>query len=175
MDVILAVFLCITAIGVFFYASKEKTGGMNNEYDERQIAARGKGYKVGFFTALIGFAVLILLDVAEISIPLMDTAKYIILLFISLGTFVVYCIMKDAYVGLHTKCRSNIILWLIIMVFETYQAVRDIMEGEMVKDGMITDSVITIAMVILLLVITSAMLIRNSQIKKREAEEDEES
>ncbi len=175
MDVAITVFMCIAALGVFFYAAKEKNSGMKNDFDERQIAARGKGYKVGFFTALIGLVVLILLDVAEISLPIVDTAKYIILLFISLGMFVVYCIMNDAYIGLHTKCRSNIVLWLIIVVFEIYQAVRDIIDGEMVKDGMITESVITIAFVVLLLVIMSAMLIRSSQIKKREAEEDEES
>ncbi|MBP5605619.1 MAG: hypothetical protein J6X60_08770 [Ruminiclostridium sp.] len=175
MDLLIPVFLCITALGVFFYAAKEKNRGNNNEYDERQIAARGKGYKVGFFTALIGFVVLILFDVAEIQLPLVETARYIILFFISIGTFVVYCIMNDAYIGLHTKCRSNIVLWLIIVAFETFQAVRDIIDGEMVKDGMITGSVITIALVILLLVIMTAMLIRSSQIKKGEAEEDEES
>ncbi len=82
-----------------------------SEYDERQNAARGKAYRDGFWAMAV--ASVLCAALTEL-LPLPVAASSIILIscFLGLGVFVVSCIMRDAYIGLH----DNVSRWLVIIV-----------------------------------------------------------
>lgn len=57
---ILSVIGCAAAFLIFFlflfFITRKKKNDKNAEYDERQIAARGKAFRAGFFSMMLYFA-----------------------------------------------------------------------------------------------------------------------
>lgn len=75
-----------------------------NEYDERQHIARGKAYRDGFWFMAIS---LLLLTIITQTLPGFVTSYMrecvMTICFAGLGVYVVSCVMRDAYLGLHDK------------------------------------------------------------------------
>ena len=75
-----------------------------NEYDERQRIAQGKAYRDGFWFLAVSLLLLTIITqtLPEFVTPYMRECVMTIC-FAGLGVYVVSCIMRDAYLGLHDK------------------------------------------------------------------------
>ena len=111
-------FICGLAVVAIVYsiiaaAAKKKGGQM--EYDERQIAIRGKSFKTGFITFVICQFVVICNEVG-IGIHIMDGVllQFTILL-IGLVTFIIHAMWNDAYFQGNGEKKVWIILMLIVI------------------------------------------------------------
>lgn len=83
------------------------------EYDERQEAVRGRGFKYGYVALAAFLAVYILLDALEVY--WCHTGAGLLLgIFISLTVFVVYCIYKDAYFTVSDRPGFYVILFAVL-------------------------------------------------------------
>ena len=117
------------------YVFKKKNGVLCGEYDERQKAVQGCGYKYAYFTLLISVVAGALFDVWT-GVKWIELFPFAVLcLWISLCVFVTYCISKDAYVALQAKRKVLILIFAISALVNLGIALMEILCG----DGIITD------------------------------------
>ena len=93
---------------------KKKTDVFSNEYDERQKAIQGTGYKLAYFTMMILVALGGLISVVMEKFPLSITQFAIVCIVVSVCVFVTYCIVKDAYLSFRTKRKNILCIWLAV-------------------------------------------------------------
>ena len=117
------------------YVFKKKNGVLCGEYDERQKAVQGCGYKYAYFTLMISVVAGALFDVWT-GVKWIELFPFAVLcLWISLCVFVTYCISKDAYVALQAKRKVLILIFAISALVNLGIALMEILCG----DGIITD------------------------------------
>ena len=107
----------ITAAVVYFIIMKVtgSKGLKGTTFDERQEQARGKAYKYGFYTMLIGILALMIIEELEISMPLSTGLLLFIIAMTGVVVYAVYSIMHDAYFGLNTKWRTYLIVLILVV------------------------------------------------------------
>lgn len=99
-------FIAVVVVTVIIALIIKKVTGKKAEYDERQLAIRGKAYKVGCLTYVILLAASMILhsnfDFAVMPFYLEQT----LILLAGLGTFICYAIWNDAYFCVNQKKRQ---------------------------------------------------------------------
>ena len=106
--IVVAVLLVILMAVLF-----RKQGGVGfgrAKYDERQLLARGKAYRAGFFTVLIYELLYAFGDLMELRWTVPFTGV-MIGLFLGIAVFGVVAICQDAYLSLNEKPRGWYPLW----------------------------------------------------------------
>ena len=78
------------------------------QYDERQMRIRARGYQIGFFTALILLFVLALLFETEFLTVITPGLAALTALMLSVTAFAVYCINHDAFLAIRGDGKSQI-------------------------------------------------------------------
>ena len=173
-----AMFLAVAAvISAIIYAVKKKNGSytsVKGEFDERQELIRGRGYKIAFVLCMIEFVLIMFIEEMEISLPLTYGAIYAIAFVTPVCAFVVYCISKDAFVGIKNNIRRFIPLAVIITLIDIASTVVRIVDGELIVDGKLTGACITPACGVLFLTVLVSLLVKSS-VKAEEGNGDEES
>ena len=103
-------------IGIIRRVLKKKTDVFSNEYDERQKAIQGVGYKIAYMTTmgLIALGGIASMWVEEFPLSMLEFA--ITVIWISICVFVTYCIMKDAYLSFRARRKTLLAAWLVIGV-----------------------------------------------------------
>lgn len=133
-------FLCglaVVALVVLLlrYVFKRKNGVLCGEYDERQKAIQGCGYKYAYFTLMISVVAGGVFDVWT-GIKWIELFPFAVLcLWLSLYVFVTYCIAKDAYVSFQAKRKVLILIFALSALVNLGIALMEILCG----DGIITD------------------------------------
>lgn len=80
-------------------------------YDERQQAARGKGYKYAFYTVLILNALAMFwYSISETAGDPFTHAVFLVIMLIGILVYVSYAIWSNAYIGTNETFRSSLIL-----------------------------------------------------------------
>ena len=116
------------------YVLKKKSGVLCGEYDERQKAIQGRGYKYAYFTMMIAVAAGGVFD-AWTGIKWIELVPFAMLcLWLSLCVFVTYCISKDAYVSFQAKRKVLILIFALSALINMGIALMEILHG----DGIIT-------------------------------------
>ena len=116
------------------YVFKKKNGVLCGEYDERQKAVQGCGYKYAYFTLMIAVAAGGVFD-AWLGVKWIELFPFAMLcLWLSLCVFVTYCIAKDAYVSFQAKRKVLILIFALSALMNLGIALMEILHG----DGIIT-------------------------------------
>ena len=116
------------------YVLKKKNGVLCGEYDERQKAIQGRGYKYAYFTLMIAVAAGGVFD-AWLGVKWIELFPFAMLcLWLSLCVFVTYCIAKDAYVSFQAKRKVLILIFALSALMNLGIALMEILHG----DGIIT-------------------------------------
>ncbi len=117
------------------YDRKGKTG--RGQYDERQVAARGKAFQWGFCVMLVvGFA--IFLAETTLDRPVMAAGEAPILMICCGSTVMaVYCIVKDAFVSINGS------RW-VVLVSMGFVSVNQLILGfeQLEKEGAVVDGML---------------------------------
>ncbi|MBR5962439.1 MAG: LPXTG cell wall anchor domain-containing protein [Clostridia bacterium] len=141
------------------------------QYDERQLRIRAKGYQIGFFTALFLMSILALLFEAECLTVITPGLAALTALMISVTVFAVYCINHDAFLAIRENGKSQIALYTIIVLVEIANIIRHIVMGELMVNGKVEftiGSAIVVGLCFLVMLITLLLKIRRD---KKEVEE----
>ena len=112
------------------YVLKKKTGVFCNEYDERQKAIQGVGYKIAYMTTL---ALVALGGVASMwmeKFPLSMFEFAITVIWVSISVFITYCIMKDAYLSFRANRKVLLAVWLAVGAVNVAMSFIPMISGE---------------------------------------------
>lgn len=108
-----------------------------NDYDERQILARGRAFMWGFFSLMICLMVYGLTDM--LIEPWCDTLTgCIICICVSLIVFAVICIRQDAFAGIGQKRKRNLTVLLVLTTANLLFGVSHIIDGDLLRDGLLS-------------------------------------
>lgn len=108
-----------------------------NDYDERQVLARGRAFMWGFFSLMICLMVYGLADM--LIEPWCDTLTgCIICICVSLLVFAVICIRKDAFAGIGQKRKRNLTVLLVLTLANLLFGVSHIIDGDLLRDGVLS-------------------------------------
>lgn len=160
LGVVFAIFFCLVI------CLKKREG---KRYDERQQIVRGMGYKYAFFSTILYFSVVALVSEAVEKQFMTRSAEAIIGLCLGVAVYVVYCILNDGYFPINENRRTLLISLAIMGVANIVIAVNQIMDGEIMEDGVITEKCSNVAVGALFIVVFIACIIRNA-IEKKEDE-----
>lgn len=159
----------IVALIIRKIANKKMKAAGPKEYDERQMAARGKSYKTGMLTFVIASLLMTLLEVLEVHFaeyPLM----YLLILLTGCFAFVIDAIFRDAYfrVGESTK------MWWIIPVAALNIFLSFVRKTPLInEDGLLTLDSLNLIVGIWILLIGLIILIKKF-LDKKDSKADEE-
>lgn len=120
-------------------AQERKWRGMvfnRDEYDERQVLARGRAFMWGFFSLMISLMVYGLADM--IVEPWCDTLTgCIICICVSLLVFASICIRQDAFAGIGRNRKRNQTVLLVLTLVNLMFGMMRVIDGELLEDGVL--------------------------------------
>lgn len=103
--------------------------GKEGAYDERQLQARGKAYKVGFFSLILYVTVASILgDMCNIPL-LMSFGGLWIGVCIAIFVFATVCIWEDAYMSLQENAKGINMMFLFVGVLNLLTGIVNVREG----------------------------------------------
>lgn len=130
LGVVVGIVVAVIVIAILRGVLKKKTGTFSNEYDERQEAIRGVGYKIAYLTTLCLVAVGALVSLWVEKFPLSMPEFAITIIWISICVFVTYCIMKDAYLSFRAKRKTLLAIWLAAGAVNIVMSFMPMISGE---------------------------------------------
>ena len=100
-------FLCV------MLARQVHSDGGKAKYDERQILARGKGYKYAFYAAV--FVSFLPIAIPDNIVHFLGIIIYFAPLFVGIMVYISYCIWNDAYLEINLNIKSWI-MYIVLIV-----------------------------------------------------------
>lgn len=173
-DYKMGLFLGFGLIFVIFLITvfvRRKLNISDEHYDERQILARGKGYKISFLTVILlnifyaCFFYGLTKDVVSPQLVFMGIA------FVGILVYSIYCIFKDAYIQVGQKIGRWVILLIFVIIANVAAAFTGSERGFNV-DGFATGSSINILIAITFTIELIAVAIKFFIDKRGEAYEE---
>jgi len=161
--------LVIAAVMLRF-AKKDKKEKFT--YDERQKVARGEAYKYAFYTLVIYNAAYGIIDLA-LEKPWAETLTAVMIgICLAVLVHVVYCIWHECYFSMNEEPKRVLIFFGVISVVNVIIAVMQGMNGELIENGMLTNSCANLIVAIMFGVILIALAAK-WKVKQAEPEEEE--
>lgn len=109
---------------------KRKTSVFSNEYDERQKAIQGVGYKIAYMTTLCLAALGGIISMWVEKFPLSMLEFAIVIIWVSISVFVTYCIVKDAYLSFRARRKTLLAIWLVVGAVNIAMSLMPMLSGE---------------------------------------------
>ena len=150
---ILAGIMAVAVVTAILTAVRKKQGRPKPEYDERQMAARGVAYRWGPWAK--------------------PGVSAWMLIFLSIGVFIVACVRKDAYFAVAQNPRTYLWLFGAVVLCQIPNFLLQLRSGDLVEDGLLTWNALSPACGVLFGVMFVCMLVRLRR-QKREEQEDAE-
>lgn len=145
-----------------------KNGAFKTEYDERQEAIRGRGYKYTVYITWALMALSVLLDSVGIVIPMDYAAKMFTIILLSVMVSVSYFIWNEAYFGQNNSIRKYGIAFTIIALFNLVITIFEGIRGGLVEEGILTFKAVNLEIVIMFAIIGIEYLIKKLVTKPEE-------
>lgn len=129
--------LCVAVVGIIIRkVFKKKLGVNGNEYDERQKAIQGTGYKLAYMTML---GVTIIGGIVENMLGITWCSLFtfaLIGMWLSICVFITYCVIRDAYFSLRSRRKPLMIVMLAVGAVNLLIGLRNcIFEGGLFPNG----------------------------------------
>ncbi len=158
-------------IFVLLYRLVNKDGKWKTEYDEKQEAVRGKGFKYGFFTMILYNGAIIILSATGFTIPMIH--EVVLFTGIMLGAIVMasYDIWHDAYMGLNTNAKGFAVFAIVVAGINLLSALFSWKDTEMFEAGKLQFPFMNL-ICCLSFVLIGIQLFAKSIMDKKEEEED---
>lgn len=165
------VVLAVVALVVMICRKKGSMRFGKCEYDERQMLARGKAFRAGFFTILIYEAVYAMVDVAGIK-WCANVTGIMLGLMLGITVFAIVAISKDAYMSMNERPTGWMIIWCVVIGLNLVCGLRQALEGELIRDGMLTEEWMNWMCAGMFIAILISQLVHNRKLKREELEEE---
>lgn len=149
-------------------AVRKKQGRPKPEYDERQMAAREVAYRWAFLTLMLSLAVNTGVEAIWGPWAKPGVSAWM-LIFLSIGVFIVACVRKDAYFAVAQNPKASLWLFGAVVVLQIPNIIITLRSGGFVEDGLLTWDALSPASGALFLVLTVCAIVR----LRRQREDDE--
>ena len=149
-------------------AVRKKQGRPKPEYDERQMAARGVAYRWAFLTLMLSLAVNTGVEAIWGPWAKPGVSAWM-LIFLSVGVFVVVCVRRDAYFAVAQDPKASLWLFGAVVVLQIPNIIITLRSGGFVEDGLLTWDALSPASGALFLVLTVCAIVR----LRRQRDDDE--
>lgn len=138
------------------------------EYDERQEAIRGTGFKYGFVTLVSYMVLMMIFDLFEVELPFTRVIGSFIGIIIAFAVAITYWILNDAYFSLNENKPRLLIAFTLITVSNILIGVVNAIEGKCIENGKLSTGSLNIICSILLLYVLAVILIRQRLAKEED-------
>ena len=157
-------------IGFIFFKLANKDHKVKTQYDERQQVIRGRGYKAGFYTAMILEAVLLVLYYGNLPLPADPYMAHAAVIFISCTVLACYTIWNGAYWGLNNDRKRYYIILAGAVVLNAFPVVMTAVHGGLLEYGKLSSVFINLLALVMLAAIGIVMLVRDRLDRNEERE-----
>lgn len=148
------------AVVIAVMAAVRKTQGRPKpEYDERQMAARGVAYRWAFLTLMLSLAVNTGVEAIWGPWAKPGVSAWM-MIFLSVGVFVVVCVRRDAYFAMAQDPKASLWLFGAVVVLQIPNIIITLRSGGFVEDGLLTWDALSPASGALFLVLTVCAIVR---------------
>ena len=141
----------------FKFTKIKKDSGF--EYDERQLLARGEGFKYAYMTAIIYNAILCIFTIADVPIPVEQSVMIMAGILISIMVCAVYCIKREAYVSLNENTNRLLLVFVVLGGINFSIGILHCIHGTMVENGIVTHHALNLLCGIFLLTIAGVLFV----------------
>ncbi len=131
---IVGIIVGLLLVGLLLVAIRDPNAPVK-EYDERQVAAKGKAYKYGFYAFLVWFSLAIFAEEMDVVIPASKSVLMFLGLLVSAGVMVTVSVMNDAYFRMDEKRGTFIGVFSGVAVMNLLLGASHITKGDMFVDG----------------------------------------
>lgn len=149
----------IAVVVVLLLVSK-KGSSMKSQYDERQELIRGKGFKYAFFTLLVYYGVVTIINVGELPLPIMPEVLNTFGILLGILVFVCYSIWNDAYFSLNEKRGVLTGFFAIVGAVDIFMGISNIKEG-VIRGGKLTFDIMPLAAGIIFFILLAVIQIKS--------------
>lgn len=168
----LAGIMAVAVVTAILTAVRKKQGRPKPEYDERQMAARGVAYRWAFLMLMLSLAVNTGVEAIWGPWAKPGVSAWM-LIFLSIGVFIVSCVRKDAYFAVAQNPRTYLWLFGAVVLCQIPNFLLQLRSGDLVEDGLLTWNALSPACGVLFGVMFVCMLVRLRRQKQEEQEDAE--
>ena len=141
-----------------------KDGAVKSKYDERQEAVRGKAYRYAFYSVMIYEALMLVLEIGQITLPLPSYILHFAGIIVGCIVLAGYCIWKDVYWGLNNNRKRYAVIFLICAALNAIPVVPMITGKTSLDSGWLN------VIVLIMMAVIGIELIIKEIMDRREAE-----
>ncbi len=120
---------------VIIFKISNKDGRLRTEYDERQLAVRGKAYMYAFYTGGLAEALIMCLLMTGIELPLEPYALVFAGIIAACTVLGGYCIWNDVYWGLNNNHKRYNIILAVALVLNILPVAGALYTGTLLENG----------------------------------------
>ncbi len=155
-------FLVGVAVAILVMYKTRNNGKLKLEYDERQELIRHKGFKYGYYTLAGYLAFGVLLDIAEIELPMTNAVFMFIGIGLSLLVIAIQGIITECYFAMNENRTSVLVAFLVIGLINLAIGFSNLAIGNCFSDGKLSFGAINFICGIMILVIFIVAVIKGS-------------
>lgn len=159
----------VVCVILFRFANTDKR--IRTQYDERQEAIKGRGYKYSFYTMLFCELVLMLLHMSEISIPVESYLLHLGAILISCLVLCLHSIWNGVYWGLNNDHRRYYILFAVAAVLNIIPVAASFANNSISTEGFDSIPIMNIMVIVWLAIIGIVALVKKIVSSGEDAEE----
>lgn len=147
---------------------------IKTDYDERQEAIRGKGFKYSAYTAWILLVIYMLAEINEINLHMNSDVVALTIFIISAMVQVSHSIWNDAYWGENNNIRTYAIVLTICLIINVSASIASITNHTLIVDGNVTWRAISVECSLVVIITGIQAIIRGITEKKKLGSEEED-
>ena len=146
------------------------SGTLTCEYDERQIAARGKAFRYGFWTALVYLGCVALLHMITVQIPMEEYLVDFIGILIALCVMLTVCIWEDAYFALNENRGKLMVIFAAVSVLNLLAVLMNFSLGLVIVNGRLSLGSVNIFCLVMVVYVFVNLWLKDARDRKEDAE-----
>lgn len=166
MGLMVGLMICVV---LFKFANTDKK--ITTQYDERQEAIKGRGYKYSFYTLMVAEVALMLFQMSGISIPVENYLLHVGVILIGCLVLCLHSIWNGVYWGLNSNRKRYYIIFAIAVVLNIIPVVGAFANNNITAEGFNSFPVMNMMVLVWLMIIGIVALVKKFIDARDDAEE----
>ena len=148
-----------------------KNGKFKTEYDERQEAIRGRGFKYGLYSAWVMLGIYMALEIGEVDLHMETAFVLFTILIISLMIQTSHAIWNDAYFGNNNATKKYAVTFIILTLLNLLLSIMFGRRHQIYVDGVITVKAVNLECALIFMIMGVEFVIKDL-ISRDDSEEE---
>jgi hypothetical protein len=135
LGMLAGIFTGLAAVAIY-YTIQRRRGRGKDEYDERQLALRGRAFQCAFFL-LIFYLFVNSVVCASVGEWAENGVDALLGVFLSIGVFIINCIRTDAYLALRQKVQYYQRIFALVVAVDAFSGYMNIKDEGILTNGLV--------------------------------------